>query len=257
MSAATDRRTEASVIAAWRALGDPRAAPDRRWVARLTGASLERVDATLGEADELLPFDREIGAAHRAGGRPSYAQIRAPLELYAIVRLARPDHVVEVGVSSGVSSAHFLLGLRRNRHGTLHSIDFPTFAQGDRPGPQESPVAIPRGKTSGWAVPDRLRGGWDLRIGRSEELLPSLVAELPSVGLFLHDDLHTPAHLAFELRTVEPKLARGAVVLADNTVWTGVAFPRWAKHLGVPWYRRRRSDLVGLRAPDGSGVRAH
>ncbi len=246
---------DASSVAgeAVRALRDPRAVPDRRWVERLTGASPAQVDDVLAEAGELLPYDREIGEAHRAAGRASYAQIRSPLELYALVRLTRPDHVVEAGVSSGVSSAHFLLGLRRNHHGTLHSIDFPTFARGDAPSLRDSPVAIPRGKASGWAVPDRLRPGWDLRIGRSESLLPTLVAELPSIGVFLHDDLHTPAHLTFELRTIEPKLAPGAVVLADNTVWTGRAFPRWAERLGVPWYRRRRSDLVGLRAPGEPG----
>jgi len=240
-------RSELALQEACRALRDPRAAPDRQWIARLTGASPWAIEEVLKEVGGLGSFHREIGAAHRAAGRPSYAQIRAPFELYSLVRLTRPDHVVEVGVSSGVSSAHFLLALRRNRHGVLHSIDFPTFSQGTEPSPHDSAVAIPRGKSSGWAVPERIRAGWDLRVGRSERLLPKLVAELPSIGLFLHDDLHTPTHLTFELRTIEPKLASGAIVLADNTVWTGAAFPRWAHREGVRWYRRRRSDLVGLR----------
>jgi hypothetical protein len=244
-----------AVRAACRALGDRRAPPDPAWISRLTGASRAEIDEVLEETAALLPYDRAIGAAHRAAGRSSYAQIRAPFELYAIVRLTRPDHVVEAGVSSGVSSAHFLLALRRNHHGTLHSIDWPTFAQGATPTAKDRPISIPRGKRSGWAIPDRLRPGWDLRIGRSEALLPKLVAELPSIGVFLHDDLHTPSHLTFELNTIEPKLAPGAVVLADNTVWTGAAFPRWARRLGVRWYRRRRSDLVGLRTPGSPSPR--
>jgi predicted O-methyltransferase YrrM len=80
-------------------------------------------------------------------------------------------------------------------------------------------------------------------------LLPRLAQELPSIDLFLHDDLHTPRHLAFELRTVRPHLTPGAVVMADNTVWTGASFPRFAQRAGVRVHRRRRDDLVGLRWP--------
>jgi len=236
-----------------RALGDRRASPSVAWLERLTGASRTEVEETLAEVGDLVPVEEEIRRAHREAGRPGYAQIRAPFELYALVRLGRPDHVVEAGVSSGVSSAHFLLALARNRHGRLHSIDQPTFQRAARLAHGESPVSIPPGRSSGWAIPDRLKDGWDLLIGPSQELLPSLVAELPSVGLFLHDDLHTPAHLSFELATIRPKLVPGAVVLADNTVWTGAAFPRFARSLGVPWYRRGRGDLVGLRTPSLDG----
>lgn len=239
-----------STARAYAALGDRRAVPDLDWVVRLTGASPREVSEVFAEVDSLVPLETAIHEAYRGAGRAGFAQIRAPFELYAITRLRRPDHVVEVGVSSGVSSAHFLAALARNRHGRLHSIDLPTFQRGVRLASGESPVAIPPGRTSGWTVPRRLRSRWDLRIGPSQRLLPTLIDELPSVGVFLHDDLHTPRHLAFELRTVEPRLSPRAVVLADNTVWTGAAFPRFAGHAGVPVRRRRRDDLVGLRWPD-------
>ncbi|MGA9840210.1 MAG: class I SAM-dependent methyltransferase [Thermoplasmata archaeon] len=250
MSGPAPRRPQSR--AAQRALGDARAAPNVPWIASLSGASTRELTELLAEIDELVPVESEIRAAHLAAGRPGYAQIHAPFDLYALVRLGRPDHIVEAGVSSGVSSAHFLLALAKNRHGRLHSIDWPTFQEGPQLGTRESPVSIPPGHRSGWAVPDRWKAGWDLRIGKSQDLLPKLIEELPSVGIFLHDDLHTPRHLAFELRTVRPKLAPGSVVLADNTVWTGKAFPRFARSLGVPWFRRARSDLVGLRTPEGA-----
>jgi predicted O-methyltransferase YrrM len=237
-----------------RALGDLRTAPSIPWIRHLTGASRIEVDEVLAEAGDLVAVERRMRAAHLAAGRTMYAQIRTPFDLYALVRLTRPDHVVEAGVSSGISSAHFLLALKKNRHGRLHSIDKPTFQRGARLAPDESGVSIPPGRTSGWAVPAALRQGWDLRIGFSQQLLPKLVRELPSVGLFLHDDLHTPKHLTFELSTVEPKLAPGAVVLADNTVWTGESFPRFARRAGVRWYRHRGSDLVGLRLRPGTTV---
>jgi hypothetical protein len=220
------------------------------WLHRLTGASWERISDVLAETDELVPYEELIRREHRAAGRLVYAQFRAPLELYALVRLTVPDHIIETGVSSGVSTAHFLLGVRKNRRGTVHSIDLPLPQRRERLSPREPHVAIPPGRASGWAIPPGLRADWDLRVGPSERLLPPLVKELPSVGLFLHDSRHTPQHLTFELATVEPKLVPGAVVLADNTVWTGSAFPRFARKVGVRVWRRGRSDLVGLRMPE-------
>lgn len=239
----------ATVERARAALGDRRAAVRYDWLHALTGVSWERIANVLAELADLVPLEEEIHREHRAEGRPHYAQFRAPFELYALVRLTEPDHIVETGVSSGVSSAHFLLGVRKNRRGTVHSIDRPLSQRGRRFSARESPVALPPGRESGWAIPPTLRRAWDLRLGPSERLLPALVDELSSVGLFLHDSEHTPGHLTFELSTVRPKLIPGAVVLADNTVWTGAAFPRFAREIGVPVHRRGRSDLVGLAMP--------
>jgi len=234
-----------------RALGDRGSLPNIPWIVALTGANRRALGHVLEELEALLPMEEEIRHRHLAAGRESYAQIRAPFELFAITRLLRPEHIVEVGVSSGVSSAHFLAALRRNRRGTLHSIDLPVRQQGPRLARHESLVSVPPGRTSGWAVPERLKERWDLRLGPSEELLPKLCGELDGVSLFLHDDLHTPAHLAFELETIRPHLAPGSVVLADNTAWTGEAFPRFVRSVGGRLVRRGRSDLVGVRLPAG------
>lgn len=247
MSASGAFAPPAAAEEARRRLGDPRARANVRWLAALLDRSPRSVQRILEESRAFLRVDQEIHDRLRSGGRSNYAQFRAPLELYTIVRALRPDHVVETGVSSGVSSAHILLALRRNRRGTLHSIDFPTRQRRVHLAPKESPVSLPPGRTSGWAIPPALRRGWDLRIGRSERLLPQLVDELPSIGLFLHDSLHTSTHLTFELETVRPKLVEGAVVLADNTAWTGRAFPRFARRVGSRMHRRGTGDLVGLR----------
>lgn len=241
-----------AAVRARRALGDRRATPNVPWISELSGANRRKISAVLEELEDLLPMEEEIRHRHVAAGRASYAQIRAPFDLYALVRLLGPEHVVETGVSSGVSSAHLLAALKRNRRGRLHSIDLPTRQKGPTLGPEESPVSLPPGHATGWAVPDPLRTRWDLRIGPAQKLLPRLVRELPRLGLFLHDDLHTPEHLTFELTTVRPHLAPGAVVLADNTMWTGEAFPRFCHALGVRLVRRGRTDLVGLAAPRGA-----
>ncbi|EQD32155.1 hypothetical protein B1B_17810, partial [mine drainage metagenome] len=120
-------------------LGDRRAAAGSGWIARMVGADSRRLDPLLGEVDRLRPYLREIHRRHLEGGRTGYAQFRAPFELYALVRFLRPRHIIETGVSSGVSSAHFLLGIRRNRTGRLHSIDRPIEQRSARFGPADSP----------------------------------------------------------------------------------------------------------------------
>lgn len=242
------RAPERALLAA-RLLGDARARPNMPWLTGLLDMPASALRETLAEVGRSQDVHTEVRRRHVAGGRRSYAQFRAPLELYTMVRLLRPEHVIETGVSSGVSSTYILLALRKNRRGTLHSIDQPLHQRAERFGHRESPVALPPGRETGWAVPERLKRRWDLRLGPSERLLPAVVQGLPSVGLFLHDSLHTPAHLRFELETVRPKLHRGSIVLADNTVWTGAAFPRFARTLGARVLRRGRSDLVGLRVP--------
>ena len=235
-------------LRARRALGDPRASVNMRWLRTLSGAPVDRILEVLSELDALVPVEQEMRRRQIAGGRPGYAQICAPFELYALVRLLQPKHVIETGVSSGVSSAHFLLALDRNHAGVLHSIDLPTHQRGPILQADESPVSLPPGLSSGWAIPFR-SSRWDLRVGDSQLLLPRLVEELPSIDLFLHDDLHTPEHLAFELETIRPKLSPGAPVLADNTQWTGDAADRFASAVGARLSRRGIGDLVGLRFP--------
>lgn len=241
-------RVRAATARARHALADPRAAVNVRWLRALSGASNERLLDVVGEVDSLVPVEEEIHRRHVAGGRANYAQFSAPLELYALVRLLRPNHVIETGVSSGLSSAHFLLALDKNRSGTLHSIDLPTPQKGPVLAKDESPVSIPPGLASGWAIPFRSRR-WDLRIGDAEAVLPELLDELPSVDLFLHDDLHTPERLELELRLLRPKLPPGTPVLADNTKWTGDSFDRFAGEVHAQVLRRGASDLVGLRMP--------
>ena len=223
---------------------------DPRWVAELTGAPVREVAEALTEATKERALEEHVQREHRAAGREFYAEIQAPLELYALARILKPRHIVEVVVSSGVSSAYFLKALQRNGQGTLHSIDFPTpqkttrFSEGD-----DSPVALPPGRSSGWAVPSTLRQGWDLRIGRSEELLPPLVEGLDRVEIFLHDDLHTFEHATWEFQTVDPKVPSGGVVLADNTNWLDGALDRWASRWGSVPVRRTGTWLCGFRKP--------
>lgn len=221
---------------------------DPAWVERLAGCSRDVAKKALEEARGESELARDLEEAYRRGHRDFYAQIRAPYELYALVRILRPRHLVEVGVSSGCSSAYFLQALKRNRSGKLHSIDLPTAQKGSEfSTTDDSPVALPPGERTGWAVPERLRPGWDLRLGPSSELLPSLVKELDAIGIFLHDSLHTYENATFELTTVDPKVPAGGLFLADNTAWLDGALDRFAERKGTRALYRKGTDLGGFR----------
>jgi hypothetical protein len=150
--------------------------------------------------------------------------------------------VVEVGVSSGVSSAYLLQALERNNRGTLHSIDRPkrtptTSSSGPR---SHAPSwAIPPGRYSGWAVPERLRGRWDLRIGDKKDVIPLLADDLERIDLFVYDVPHEDRKTREEFFGLDRRLPKGAVAIADHgpggELCTALA----------AWASRRRSEPIG------------
>src|SRR5687767_12401824 len=110
-------------------------------------------------------------------------------ELYVVVRAAKPRVVVETGVASGVSSAHILRALAANGTGALYSIDLPNVQEHS---------TLPKGRMSGWIVPDSLRKRRKLYLGDSRELLPELLQDLGNIDMFLHDSDHSYENMTFE-----------------------------------------------------------
>jgi len=225
--------------------------PDLGWVAALADVSPRRAAAVIRQAQSETRLFRHLSREHRSEGRSFYIEIDAPLELYALARLMRPRHVVEVGVSSGVPSAYLLQALERNRKGTLHSVDLPKWERRDASRQHNPSWSIPPGRFSGWAVPWSLRGRWDLRIGDKSRVLPLLAEELPRVDLFVYDVPHSDPRCFAEFRSVDRRFHAGSVALVDHggTQEICPTLRRWARlRNSAP---RRRADL-GL-----SGFRAH
>jgi len=230
----------------------PELDPDIDWVVRLSGEGREPCERAVAEAARDVALFRHIAREHDAGGRPGYVEIDAPLELYALTRLLRPRHVVEVGVSSGVSSAYLLRALARNGAGTLHSIDRPSVER-RRPGAPRRPTeswALPAGRHSGWAVPFPLRGRWDLRLGDKADVIPLLAEELPAIDLFVYDVPHNDSSSWQEFRTLDPRCAPGAVAIADHGPHGELcsALARWARFRDAVPARRAGLGLFGFRA---------
>ncbi|HTT26467.1 MAG TPA: class I SAM-dependent methyltransferase [Thermoplasmata archaeon] len=230
----------------------PERDPDPDWVAALSGRDptdcLRRIEEAQRETQLFAHLRRE----HEREGRESYIEIDAPLEIYAIGRLLRPEHVVEVGVSSGVSSAYLLRALERNGLGTLHSVDLPSRPR--RPGGPERPGgaswSLPPGRASGWAVPFPLRKRWDLRLGDKADVLPLLARELPRIDLLVYDVPHDDRTSRGEFRGLDPLVRAGGVAIVDHGPRGGLcpALKGWAQDRGARAVRRRGLGLYGMRA---------
>lgn len=122
---------------------------------------------------------------------------------YLLCRLARPEAVVETGVAHGVSSAFLLAALRENGGGELHSVDLP-------------PLRRDAGRFWGVAAKSEKADDWHLYRGASRRALPILMRRLGSVGLFVHDSLHTYRNMSYELDLAWKYLPPGGVLLADD-----------------------------------------
>jgi len=223
--------------------------PDASWVAELAGVTEARSLRAIREAEGDRTLFRNLDRMHRLEGRRSYIEIDAPLELYALVQLLRPTHVVEVGVSSGVSSAYLLRALERVGHGTLHSVDLPQADSRPRSRRRNPSWSIPAGRSSGWAVPLPLRKRWDLRMGDKKAVLPVMMEGIPAVELFVYDVPHSEAQAGRDFSAIDRGFGPGSVAIADHGPGGGLCAPlrRWAASRAARPVRRKGLGLFGFR----------
>ncbi|HJR82843.1 MAG TPA: class I SAM-dependent methyltransferase [Sphingomicrobium sp.] len=125
--------------------------------------------------------------------------------LYFLVRLTRPEAIVETGVAFGFSSRAFLRALAENGGpARLYSSDFPYFRLTD-------PERI-----IGCLVEPDLHGHWSLLIGSDRQNLKRIVHDVPRIDLFHYDSDKSYSGRQFALRTLGPKLGKDALILFDD-----------------------------------------
>ena len=122
---------------------------------------------------------------------------------YVLIRILKPDIVIETGVGAGVSSWTILHALEENNGGRLISIDLPT------PNSELLPDV-------GYLVPKTLRHRWNLRTGASQKLLPQILSELGEIVIFLHDSRHSYSNQIREYQCAWPFIKRGGMLVSDD-----------------------------------------
>jgi predicted O-methyltransferase YrrM len=201
---------------------------DERFLSTITGVSVRRIRAFLGEPIHTPDFAARLQEAETTfreleiQSADLYA--KKVLLQYMAIRAFQPEIVVETGVANGVSSAYILLALQKNKRGALHSVGL------------NDPQYLPVGKPLGWIVPESLKSRWNLLIGDSRSLLPSLLANLGTIDVFIHDSLHTYDHMLWEYRTVFPYLRPGGLLFSDDAAWNS-AFPEFCQEVAAKYGR--------------------
>ena len=151
--------------------------------------------------------------------------------LYLLIRLIKPNIIIETGVASGFSSCFILQALLDNKKGKLYSIDLP-------------PDNLPTGKTIGWVIPQYLKSRWTLHIGDSKDLLEPLLSDLGQIDCFFHDSLHTYEHMRWEFRTAYKYLQPGGLFLSHD-VGANDAFFDFMNDKGIAWKDYRVFHVLG------------
>ena len=184
----------------------------------IQGYISEAEEIAIEEKDELSPGPFE------GVGNPMGRTDR--ITLYASVRAAKPKVVVETGTAAGASATYILKALERNGQGCLYSVDREQIE-----------------KLSGRLIPEHLRPRVSLRTGDSLAVLPALLKEAGSVDFFLHDSLHTYAHMMAEYEMVYRHMNHSGVICSHDVLLTNAwkqfikrhCLKRWGmvKNLGM------------------------
>jgi predicted O-methyltransferase YrrM len=126
--------------------------------------------------------------------------------LYFLVRIKKPELVIETGCATGTTASLILYALQQNRSGHLYSIDlrFP------------SDWLTLNSLPSGFLVPEVLKARWSLILKDTKVALPNLLSQLGHVNFFFHDSDHSYVHQMWEYLTAWPYLSAGGILASDD-----------------------------------------
>lgn len=169
------------------------------------------------------------------------------IPIYFMIRLRKPDVVIETGVHRGVSSLFILQALEDNNKGILYSIDLPFASYELKEGiTTKSNLPI---ENVGICVQQKLRKRWKLIFGDSKNELPIVLANHESIDFFLHDSQHTFEHMMWEFNTIWPKLAKSGLLVSDDINWNNAftSFSSKVRCENIQLYRdSTKSSLFGV-----------
>lgn len=195
-------------------------------VGLLTGGRVEGLrrilDAVLEELSKTDPT--EIKHALIASGNEKVLRLPKKLHrfdnsaalanlvlLYYLIRDSKPECVLETGVWTGKSSWAILKALHDNQKGKLVSIDRGLTSYYEQGTTRKLPIA-----NIGDMVPKPLRSRWELILGDSKLILPSLLKKLGAIDVFYHDSDYSYEGMMFEFESVFSFVPKGGILSSDS-----------------------------------------
>lgn len=158
------------------------------------------------------------------------------LLLFCLVRMIKPEIVIETGVGAGASTSFMLCAMNENKRGKLYSIDLPP-PDHNSDNTNENYIILEDGAKYqskppvGYLIPDYLKNRWQLIYGDSKEELPNLLKRLGECSIFYHDSLHTNEHMKMEYEIAWPFIKKGGYLVSHDVLWTS-AFSDFSKKVG-------------------------
>ena len=133
---------------------------------------------------------------------------------YVLLRVLKPEIVIETGVAMGSTSSLHLAAIHANRCGRLISVDLPPETGRGGMTYDIDP------KARAILVPEKYKDGWEFITGDATTELP----KLPRCDHFFHDSDHSYAHMVFEYAWATKA---GAKVIVSDDVSQNEAFFRY------------------------------
>lgn len=122
---------------------------------------------------------------------------------YVLVRILKPDVVVETGTDKGLGTLLIAHALKKNGKGKVYSLDIDPF--------------------SGALVDEKYWENIELLKGDSLHNLKNI----SKIDMFIHDSDHSESHEMSEFESIQNSLSEKAVVISDNSQFTG-ALLKWS-----------------------------
>lgn len=141
--------------------------------------------------------------------------------LYMMVRIAKPNIMIETGGYDGLGSALILLAMHNNNQGMLYTIDLPN-------------PSLPTGCKPCWIVPDYLRDRFTLIEGKTSDYLEPLADKLKEIDMFYHDSWHSYVNMMFEYNIAWRVLRNGGYFMSEYLPKLNYAFIDFTKGKPVP-----------------------
>lgn len=177
-------------------------------------------------------FQRLLGRYKTVRGYAMDNYQEWPIVLYVILRVVKPDNIIETGVFDGYSTSFILKALHENKKGRLYSIDLPAYSQIGASTDDMVQSVLPPGHKPGWLVSDDYGDKWELILGDSKAILPQLILDIPKIDVFIHDSLHTYDHMLWEYDTAWPSIGPGGLLASDDVFWNK-AFKTFCAKKGI------------------------
>jgi Methyltransferase domain len=175
----------------------------------------QRLDEVMADIEAVLE-DRGWGFGRDTYGWYADGDSSLCHAVWCVALHTRPDVVIETGVAHGVTSRIVLEALSRNHLGRLWSIDLPF------------PFDRRLHRETGIVVTGTCSLRWSYIEGSSKQQLPSLIAKVGHVDMFIHDSLHTAENTVFEMEQAASAMSAGGVILVDD-IDSHMGFATFAK----------------------------